>query len=1423
MKKIIFLTALISSSIAFFAFKNDKHTPIFDASLVINKVDTFPNKASVSNASTLYTVNGGLKAGIGNIITNYIDTFAANATPIKDYSGAQIFVADTLYIRNINKTKWVAVLSNSSPLPFNDSIYVKPPLYVIVDSLGRRIIAIHMQDGLVSGGIVTWSGQGLIFNISPAIYVIGGVQYSSPATQDTLSPANVSNPRYDLFVVDTSNRAGHITGEAAPSPTVPQPEIGFQLSLTNGLIVNPGDTTPSNVVTTVIYDQNIEWSSGQEGGTPRVMDFNSTTNPYHLTKALYVSKYNNSQAYFYSPSSIQTSSVNTIDMWIYLTGAMSASNNIYLLLFDSATRSANYILLNSDFGFNKNDSNNYQHVVIPASAIRWLSPTFNLFELTFTGSDTSGAKGLYFDYIRLQSGIPNIPPANDYSNKADSAGVYWINDTTYIGRTWRNGIAYNVGDTIHFHTSGGAGGSVNSVTGNPSGLVDNTDPANPIVQQDASKVNISDTASMLSHYPLRSELQDTAAAIRADFPAAGAGNTNSNVGSAYRLAIPNTNNIKTLSNGWGISLDSITTNTINLVVDSAALSLKYLRIADTSAMLAPYQQKITLTTTGTSGASTLTGNTLNVPQYSGGGSYTDSLTQVGIIYSKKSWANLNDFTDVGTGATISGSDINITGGTNSFGEYLAEKDTVMYQDWQMRMRFKINGTISSTSYGIGCGINSPANVAAFVKADLSTGANAGKLLLYYPTSTLLTTINSGSPITFINGDTLEMSIKMDGLVLTASLLNLSDSSNVYSISYYYYPTSGTVESSVGNFSIYRFGGNYNINSIAVISSIRKYPTFAFIGDSKTQFYKATEKSNGYVQLLSTYLKNDPTALSSIADFAGGSETSAQSLSTVNSIIATHPKIAFMAIGSNDKRLSVSNATWFSNYKSIVSNLQNAGITVYHLLPFPESTLTFSDYVDSILITYPAANIVDTYTPLLGTSGHINSVYVSGDGVHPNDLGHQVIYRTILKTGLFDSIYTPIKAKSDWNIPVTNGGGNISTNLAIGVQNMFGNTTGSLNTAIGYSVMPSSNGTGNTAIGASALNVNTTGGSNNSIGASSLLLNTTGSNNTADGYFSLSSNVSGSNNTAIGFQALKAFTGSTVTAVGANALKANVSSANSSAFGYNAGAVLTGDFNTAIGTNSLSIATTTGQSTAVGFGSIGGANTTGNQNTAIGVYTLRNLTSGANNTAIGHNSLTNLTTGSANIGLGEFSGKYLTTGSNEIVINSLDRTNLTGDSTASPIMIHENTTPNSQKGALNTKIGIFNNLPTAYLQVPAGSSVANSAPIKMTYTSLATTNATQTSTLVTLTFAAQPLPPFIVGSTIVVAGVTPTGYNGTWTVTASTNTTVSYITTSGLTAQTVAGTIIQGQLLTTPEPGAIEFDGTHFYGTDASGTRHQLDN
>ena len=69
----------------------------------------------------------------------------------------------------------------------------------------------------------------------------------------------------------------------------------------------------------------------------------------------------------------------------------------------------------------------------------------------------------------------------------------------------------------------------------------------------------------------------------------------------------------------------------------------------------------------------------------------------------------------------------------------------------------------------------------------------------------------------------------------------------------------------------------------------------------------------------------------------------------------------------------------------------------------------------------------------------------------------------------------------------------------------------------------------------------------------------------------------------------------------------------------------------------------------------------------------------------------------------------------------------------------------------------------------------------------TLTATGNGTTATLTFASINTPIYTVGTQIMVSGVTPSGYNGTWTVTASSAGSVSFASTA-TGVQTVSGTI-----------------------------------
>ena len=143
--------------------------------------------------------------------------------------------------------------------------------------------------------------------------------------------------------------------------------------------------------------------------------------------------------------------------------------------------------------------------------------------------------------------------------------------------------------------------------------------------------------------------------------------------------------------------------------------------------------------------------------------------------------------------------------------------------------------------------------------------------------------------------------------------------------------------------------------------------------------------------------------------------------------------------------------------------------------------------------------------------------------------------------------------------------------------------------------------------------------NTAVGASALAVNTTGNNNTAIGSQAGSAQVTGASLTAVGYQAARLTTVGQVSAFGDRALRDNTTGSNLASFGY----------------ASLLL------------------NTTGSYNSAFGDQALFSNTTGANNTAVGYQAGVPITTGTNNVligySAGSSSGVDLVTGSSNIVI------------------------------------------------------------------------------------------------------------------------------------------------------------------------------
>jgi len=283
-------------------------------------------------------------------------------------------------------------------------------------------------DGVISGGIVTWTGTGLIFNISACTYILNGIRYSSPFSTKTLAAADPTNARIDVFAVNTSGQVEVIQGTPASNPVEPEGDTATTLGLTN-VTINAGATTPNGVTRDLIYDENVESWTKTFTQSASSVDYANTLFPNTGSKCILVTQGAGFVLLnFTNATTLDVSNFKSLSFAIRLTNAFTSNTILAVRFYNGANTSSNLFQLTAtnNVGFNRNLAGVYQIITIPFNNTN-LKFTNNLF--TTIRIQTSNAAATYrLDTIQLNGGVNNptgggTTPSNSFGFVNGSTGT----------------------------------------------------------------------------------------------------------------------------------------------------------------------------------------------------------------------------------------------------------------------------------------------------------------------------------------------------------------------------------------------------------------------------------------------------------------------------------------------------------------------------------------------------------------------------------------------------------------------------------------------------------------------------------------------------------------------------------------------------------------------------------------------------------------------------------------------------------------------------------------------------------------------------------------------------------------------------------------------------------------------------------------
>lgn len=468
------------------------------------------------------------------------------------------------------------------------------------------------------------------------------------------------------------------------------------------------------------------------------------------------------------------------------------------------------------------------------------------------------------------------------------------------------------------------------------------------------------------------------------------------------------------------------------------------------------QNALTLTTIGSSGAATLIGATLNIPQYAGGGGGitqikarnplftvgTDSIAldtlrapeiPYGNIYTRNGTFSANELVAVGNAAfTVNAAgNVVVTSGNSGINANYIRLQNIVDEVTQLprfsrTMYFQANGTGTGIAVGtVKTGVRqSVGDVAAWV----NLAASPLQFAIGNTSPTILT--NSGSYVngpTWTTGDSIKVVLTFSDSVAVATVQNVTTNSAVTTLTYNFVTSSSPFLPQISYWAWITFGGQQTIYSEADSSASVKDPNELLAGTSKTAAYYATNFAN---RLGWQVGQSVPSSVIS----AGGSNMTNDYSRVFPQNLNQNPIYFLIEEPCNDIRVGYggSLAQAEKTVDSMITVCKTRGIK-FLLYGLPEdSTVTGPAGNAAVGLTvmdlyfrnkYPQ-NYINTWDSLVVTPGSDNrlkTAYYITDGIHPNGAAQTVIARIIARSLTYYKNRQANILNTDGLIQVSNGG------------------------------------------------------------------------------------------------------------------------------------------------------------------------------------------------------------------------------------------------------------------------------------------------------------------------------------------------------------------------------------------------------------------